>query len=120
MKYLGLHSKQRQKGNKKTSTPDLLRKKVLEKLENPQLYVKLDDDPLQNLKKELFELWKKGKVEKHISPNIAYRVAGVTENDNMSTSPVYKPGVPYFYPMLKIHKLRVTRLRHRLPSPRQR
>ena len=87
-------------------TPDLLRKKVLEKLENPQLYTKLEDDPLQNLKKELFELWKKGKTEKHISPNIAYRVAGVTENDNMSTSPVYKPGVPYFYPMLKIHKLR--------------
>ena len=86
-------------------TPDLLRKKVLEKLENPLLYTKLEDDPLPNLKKELFELWKIGKLEEHVSPKIAYQVAGVTENNNMSTSPVYKPGVPYFYPLLKIHKL---------------
>ena len=87
-------------------TPELLRRKVLEKLENPQLYTKLDADPLKNLKKELFELWKKGKIEKYVSPKVAYAVAGVTENNNMSTLPMYKPGVPYFYPMLKIHKLR--------------
>ena len=69
-------------------TPDLLRKKVLEKLENPLLYSKLDDDPLPNLKKEIFELWKRGKIEEHVSPKVAYQVAGVTENNNMSTSPV--------------------------------
>ena len=38
--------------------PDLLRKKVLEKLENPHLYSRLASDPLGELKKELFELWK--------------------------------------------------------------
>ena len=37
---------------------------------------------------------------------MAYEIGGVTENDNMSTHPRFKPGVPYFYPMLKIHKLR--------------
>ena len=85
--------------------PALLRKKVLEKLENPQLYTKLPDDPLGELKKELFELWKVGKINKHVSEKMAYQVAGVTENDNMSTHPRFKPGVAYFYPMLKIHKL---------------
>ena len=86
--------------------PELLRKKVLEKLENPQLYTKLRNDPLNDLKKELFGLWKLGKSKKHVSDKIAYEIAGVTENDNMSTHPRFKPGVAYFYPMLKIHKVR--------------
>ena len=87
-------------------TPDLLKKKVLEKLENPQLYTKLDHDPLQRLKKEIFQLWKFGKQKGFVSEKMAYEIGGVTENDNMSTHPRFKPGVPYFYPMLKIHKLR--------------
>ena len=48
-------------------TPELLQKKVLEKLENPRLYTKLDEDPLNKLKKELFEIWKEGKVNKYVS-----------------------------------------------------
>ena len=36
--------------------PDLLRKKVLEKLEDEQLYTQLRNDPLNELKEELFEL----------------------------------------------------------------
>ena len=87
-------------------TPDLLKKKVLEKLENPQIYEKLDKDPLDKLKKELFELWKVGKTENFVSDKMAHEIGGVTENDNMSTHPRFKPGVPYFYPSLKIHKLR--------------
>ena len=90
--------------------PSLLEKKVMEKLENPNIYTKIEADPLQNLKTELFELWKKGKIEGHVSQRIAYQVAGVTENNNMSTSPHFKPGVPYFYPILKIHKLRKEQL----------
>ena len=86
--------------------PDLLRKKVMEKLENEHLYKKLQKDPTNDLKKELFELWKEGKRQKHVSDRMAYEVAGVTDNNNMSTHPRFKPGVPYFYPMLKIHKVR--------------
>ena len=86
--------------------PELLRRKVLEKLENPQLYTKLEHDPLNNLKKELFEIWKVGKTQGHITSKTAYDIAGVTENNNMSTSPQFKPGVSYFYPMLKIHKVK--------------
>ena len=90
--------------------PDLLEKKVMEKLENPELYTKLSKDPLVDLKKELFELWKLGKINEHISEKTAYEVAGVTENNNMSTHPRFKPGVAYFYPMLKIHKVRKDQL----------
>ena len=87
-------------------TPDLIKKKVLEKLEDPLLYTKLDQDPLKELKKELFEFWKFGKLRKFVSEKMAYEIGGVTENNNMSTHPRFKPGVPYVYPMLKIHKLR--------------
>ena len=86
--------------------PELLKKKVLEKLEDPALYTKLDSDPLLSLKKELFELWKKGKERGLVSSKIAYEIGGVTENNNMSTLPIYKPGVAYYYPLLKIHKVR--------------
>ena len=44
--------------------------------------------------------------KKHISSKIAYETAGVTKNNNMSSLPKFKPGVAYFYPLLKIHKLR--------------
>ena len=76
--------------------PELLRKKVLEKLENPDLYTKLDGDPLTGLKKELFELWKLGKSRGLISAKIAHEIGGVSENNNMSTSPIFKPGILYF------------------------
>ena len=77
-----------------------------QKLENLDLYTELEGDPLNKLKKELFEIWKSGKSQGLVSAKIAHEVVGVSENDNMSTSPIFKPGVPYFYPMLKIHKLR--------------
>ena len=80
--------------------PELLQEKVMEKLENQELYTKLRDDPQNDLKKELFELWKFGKNQNLVSDRVAYEVAGVTENDNMSTHPRFKPGVSYFYPML--------------------
>ena len=55
-------------------------------------------------------MWKLGKIQNHVSDRIAYELGGITENDNMSTHPCFKPGVPYFYPMLKIHKVRKTDL----------
>ena len=78
---------------------------MLEKLEDEQLYTKLGTDPLDELKKELFNLWKEGKMKKLVSDKMAYEIAGITEKNNMSTHPRFKPGIPYFYPMLKIHKL---------------
>ena len=97
--------------------PDLIRKKVLEKLEDPQIYSKLDEDPLIRLKKEVFEIWKVGKLQNFVSEKMAYEIGGVTENNNMSTHPCFKPGIPYFYPLLKIHKLRKDDLKPGVEPP---
>ena len=78
----------------------------MEKLVDPQLYEEVEGYPLHDLKKELFELWKFGKAQHFVSDKMAYEIAGVTENNNMSTLPRFKPGASYFYPMLKIHKVK--------------
>ena len=85
--------------------PSLLENAVVEKLENPELYERLEIDPTNNLYDELFNLWVKGKKAEFITPNEAAKVMGVTEENNKSTSSHFKPGTSYFYPMLKIHKL---------------
>ena len=95
--------------------PDSLRKKTLEKLENPDLYTKLDDDPTHKLHRELFDKWIEGKEKKFIHPSSAKQVMGVSDNDRKdgegptnrpSTASYHKPGKAYFYPSLKIHKLK--------------
>ena len=85
--------------------PTLLRQKVIEKLEDPSLYQKLDKDPTNELYDELFKKWVKGKTKRFVSDAEAKKVMGVTENNGKSTSSYTKPGTTYFYPMLKIHKL---------------
>ena len=77
-----------------------------EKLDDPNLYKKLVKDPTEDLHNELFELWVKGKQSNFVTSYEAARVMGVTENNTKSTSSHVKPGTSYFYPMLKIHKLR--------------
>ena len=47
----------------------------------------------------------------------AARVMGVTEDNNKSTSPRFKPGTSYFYPMLKIHKLEKEELKPGVNPP---
>ena len=86
--------------------PALLRRKVLAKLEDENLYTQFDEDPSCELYSDLFDFWVDGKKKGYISPQEAYAVMGVTERNNKSTSPHFKPGISYFYPMLKIHKLK--------------
>ena len=94
--------------------PELLKSKTLEKLNNPNLYEKLEEDPTHVLQKDLVKLWVKGKQDGLISANIAKEVMGVSDNDSPdgsgptnrpSTLPHFKPGKAYYYPSLKIHKL---------------
>ena len=85
--------------------PELLKQKVIEKLTNPILYKKLEKDPTAELYNELFNLWVKGKKAGFVTTFEAEKVMGVTEKNNKSTSSHFKPGISYFYPMLKIHKL---------------
>ena len=95
--------------------PELLQEKTLEKLNNPSLYEKLNSDPTQDLHKQLYNLWVQGKDSALITPKVAGDVMGVSDNmkgdesgptNRPSTSPHYKPGQGYFYPSLKIHKMR--------------
>ena len=86
--------------------PSLLRQKVVDKLENEELYTKFDKDPTDKLHSELYDLWLDGKLRGYVSSQQARAVMGITENDTKSTSPHFKPGISYFYPMLKIHKLK--------------
>ena len=95
--------------------PELLRKKTLEKLENPNLYNKLAEDPTHNLHHELFTKWVEGKEKSLIHPETAKSIMCVSDNDSTrddkdktnakSTSSHHKPGKAYFYPSIKIHKL---------------
>ena len=87
--------------------PDLLRDKVLEKLNNPSLYIKLPNDPTHSLHQELFKMWVKGKETGLVSARDAKSIMGVSNNPKQdgsgptnrpSTSPLYKPGRSYFYP----------------------
>ena len=85
--------------------PKILEEAVQSKLENPDLYEKIENDPTDFLHNELFSTWVKGKKAEFVTKNEAARVMGVTEENNKSTSSRFKPGTSYFYPMLKIHKL---------------
>ena len=86
--------------------PSLLRKKVSDKLGKEDLYVRFENDPTDKLHSELFDMWVDGKLKGYVSPQEARAVLGVTENNTKSTSPHFKPGISYFYPMLKIHKMK--------------
>ena len=94
--------------------PELLKRKVQEKLNDEQLYQKLDGDPTHKLYKKIFDIWVKGKEANHVTPQEAKEVMGVSDNlkpdksgptNRPSTLSHYKPGRSYFYPSLKIHKL---------------
>ena len=84
----------------------LLRKKVWDKYGKEELYIQFKEDPTEKLHTELFDMWVDGKLKGYVSPQQAHAVMGVTEKDGKSTSPHFKPGISYFYPMLKIHKMK--------------
>ncbi len=106
--------------------PDILRKKSFEKLTNPSLYKKLDSDPTKDLQKELVDLWVKGKTEGLVTANTAKSIMGISDLPKMdgtgptnaqSTLPHFKPGKPYFYPSLKIHKMKIEDLKPGVEPP---
>ncbi|KAL5257010.1 hypothetical protein ACHWQZ_G012063 [Mnemiopsis leidyi] len=101
--------------------PTLLEKKTLEKLNTTSLYTQLAVDPNQELNQELHDLWCSAKMNGIVSPHDAKTVVGISDNarqenpslptNRPSTLSIYKPGKPYFYPSLKIHKLHVDDLK---------
>ena len=77
------------------------------------LYEKIKEDPTKTLHKTLVDLWIEGKTNGIVSPAAAKDIMGISENEKangsgptnaQSTLPHFKPGNPYFYPVLKIQK----------------
>ena len=85
--------------------PDLLEKKAIEKLNNDTLYLKMDKNPTTELHDELISVWKHGIHSNLVSKTTAAKVMGITAGGNLRTRPHFRPGIPYFYPLLKIHKI---------------
>ena len=44
-------------------------------------------------------------------------ITGLNQNDNMLHSPVFKPAVPYVYPLFKIHKLSIEQIEAKTTPP---
>ena len=93
--------------------PELLKKKTLEKLNNQNLYNKLDQDPNNKLSQRLHNFWVQGKTSNLVTAQEAREVVGITDNpksdgsspsNRPSAHSIYKPGRPYFCPSPKIHK----------------
>ena len=86
--------------------PNILEEAIKEKLDDVQLYRKLENDPRAGTYARLYEHWLNGKSNKHVTAREAKLVMGITEHNNKSTSSIYKYGISYFSPSLKIHKLK--------------
>ena len=59
--------------------PKLLESVVQEKLDNQDVYTKLDNDPTEYISDELFQCWLDGKKQKFVTASEAVRVMGITE-----------------------------------------
>ena len=79
---------------------------VFDKLTDPECYsCEGPDDRSPLFSKNLFKLWKKGVSCDLVPHHLANEVVGLTEKGRHSTASVFKPGAPYFYPLLMVHKL---------------
>ena len=116
------------------TTPETIWELCLSKLQDCTQFTDLGvTDPSPNLQSKLLEAWKTGVTRGYISPSHAKTVVGLILKDNddnddqqrnvgdrcftISTSDVVKPGIPYPYPLLKLHKLNEEQLAERVVPP---
>ena len=83
---------------------DYLRKKIREKVEDPEKFEVLKKDVRPDLYDSVFSQWKYGLSEGFVTNDEAKQVVGITNNGNKSTASRFKYGRTYFVPSLKIHK----------------
>ena len=75
------------------------------KLNNCEVFECLGEkDPTDDMYSNLLDLWKEGESLGFVSRNVCYSVVGICESGRPSTLSIFKPGTPYFYGLLKIHK----------------
>ena len=96
-------------------TPELVLLSTSGKLADPSRYKPLGaTDPLPGLRSQLINKWKSAINNKYVSVTEAKGTVGLIHNPEnkrsadgftISTSDWFKPGIPYPYPLFKIHKL---------------
>ena len=81
------------------------------KLLNKDYYENIGpENPYGDVHKSMINIWKRGEKEGVVEREIVKQVVGITDNGNQSTLSIYKPGEPYFYALLKIHKLELSQI----------
>jgi hypothetical protein len=81
------------------------------KLNDPVRYENIgESDPTPKAHEKLLNFWRFGENNSYVSRDECYDVVGLCEKKNgkqqrPSTSSCFKPRTPYFYGLLKIHKL---------------
>ena len=77
-------------------------------------------DPTAALSERLHSLWVEGLVKGHITDNQANKTVGIYRKGKKitkSTSDIFKPGLPYGYALLKVHKLDVEQIKAKIIPP---
>ena len=83
----------------------VMRQWEAEKLNNSEVFECLGEtDPTEEMYVKLLDIWREGEEFGFVSRNTSYSVVGICESGRPSTLSVFKPGTPYFYGLLKIHK----------------
>ncbi|KAL5263914.1 hypothetical protein ACHWQZ_G005109 [Mnemiopsis leidyi] len=76
-----------------------------DKLNNSEVFECLgENDPTEDMYTQLLDLWREGEESGFVSRNTSYTVVGICESGRPSTLSIFKPGTPYYYGLLKIHK----------------
>ena len=83
----------------------IMRQWEAEKLNNCEVFECLGEkDPTEDMYAQLLNIWREGEQAGFVSRDTCYSVVGICESGRPSTLSVFKPGTPYFYGLLKIHK----------------
>ena len=105
-------------------TPTIIRTLTEEKLKDDNRYKHIGTkDPTPEFSKELQDQWKIAINEGYVDSKQAKKTMGMIYKQNqtgpatMSTMDVYKPGIPYGYPLPKVHKLNSQQLTEKVIPP---
>ena len=71
----------------------------------------MNTDPSEKMYDKLIDLWKSGKVKNFVTEEEAWKVVGLTPNNQKSTASRFKPGDTYFNPSMKIHKMNLDEIK---------
>ena len=104
------------------STPDKIREITGEKLMNPEQYEPiLNLDTPNILRAKMLDLWKKGVSAGFVSKDQARKIVGLIYDTKgkvtLSTNDLYRPGITYGYPLLKLHKLTLQQIKDKIYPP---